>query len=648
MNYILGIDTGGTYTDSVIIDSVSKKILHKRKILTTPQQLRQCIENSFQSIPRAYIKDISMVCLSTTLATNSIVESRGCLEGLILIGSKPNGRIPTEHYALVHGRYDIKGRIQENIDPEEISEVVESFRNKVDAIAISGYASVRNPRHELYVKKVVEDILDIPVVCAHELTSGLGYYERTVTAALNARLIPLIYDLIQSIKSAMAFYDITAPLMIVKGDGNLMSESSARNKPIDTILSGPAASVIGGMHLSGTKDCFVMDIGGTTTDIANVVGGYVQSCNDGAKVGDWFTRVRATEVFTIGIGGDSRIYIDSCKKLQIGPEKSIPLCRASDLYPNIRQELADICINKLHLNFLYNDYEAFVLHKEGNVVYTDQEKLIIEVLRYTPHTLHYLIEHVKLQNVRSIVDHLVMQGILRRISVTPTDLLHATGEYRPWNWVLSELGITILAEQYNMDFNEFIQTAKKTMTEKLERAIVQAAIHFDRQSANIKMNANTDVDFFINHLFFNDSSSNLRATYQLKKKIVAIGASAQVWLKDVGERLDAAVEVPEHSEIANALGAAVGRQIENLDILIRQDTVTDNYIVFSPLDRTTHKTLEESTKYAFEIGEKSIKKIAGNSEYTFESYIENVEIPDVTNDKPIFIERIIHMSAILL
>lgn len=241
-----------------------------------------------------------------------------------------------------------------------------------------------------------------------------------------------------------------------------------------------------------------------------------------------------------------------------------------------------------------------------------------------------------------------MQGILRRISVTPTDLLHATGEYRPWNWVLSELGITILAEQYNMDFNEFIQTAKKTMTEKLERAIVQAAIHFDRQSANITMNANTDVDFFINHLFFNDSSSNLRATYQLKKKIVAIGASAQVWLKDVGERLDAAVEVPEHSEIANALGAAVGRQIENLDILIRQDTVTDNYIVFSPLDRTTHKTLEESTKYAFEIGEKSIKKIAGNSEYTFESYIENVEIPDVTNDKPIFIERIIHMSAILL
>lgn len=645
MSYILGIDTGGSYTDSVIIDSETKEILFKQKVLTTPHKLQCCIENSFKNIRSACLQDITMVCLSTTLATNSVVENHGCREGIILIGSKPNGRIPTGRYAVIHGRYDIKGRIQENIDPQEVQQVVESFRGKVDAIAISGYASVRNPTHELYVKNIVEDQLHIPVVCAHELTSDLGYYERTVTAALNARLIPLIYDLIASVKSVMKFYGVHAPLMIVRGDGTLMPEVSALTKPIDTILSGPAASVIGAMQLSGAPDCFVLDIGGTTTDIANVENGQIQIRNEGAKVGGWFTRVRAAEIFTVGLGGDSRIYIDNSDAIQIGPEKSIPLCRAGEQYPELIREIADIYVNKRYVHFLYCDYEAYILRKEADIEYSDEEKILLEVLRYYPHTLHYLIGHVSIRNLHTVIDRLMEKGVLSRISLTPTDILHVTGEYRPWNWVIAELGTKILAEKHGMGVHQFIVTIKKQIAECIDRAIIQAAMYFDRQ--DIDFHTGSEGDYFINQLFFLSSSHNLRISCQLRKKVIAIGAPAQAWMKYAGTRLHAEILIPEHADIANAYGAAIGSRIESIELLIRLDSTTGKYIVFSPLNRTTHDTLEQATDYALSIGEDCVRKLAGPCSMTCHSDIEDLRIPDPAGNAGLFIERTIHLTAAL-
>jgi len=158
MNKILGIDTGGTYTDSVIISADTKEILYQSKTLTTQEQLKKCIEACFERIPEKWVSEISMVCLSTTLATNAIVENRGCKVGLILIGKKPPGKLPSACITLIRGEYDIKGRLKKNLNPEEIHKAVEFFRGKVEAIAISGYASVRNPAHELMLKKQLNKI----------------------------------------------------------------------------------------------------------------------------------------------------------------------------------------------------------------------------------------------------------------------------------------------------------------------------------------------------------------------------------------------------------------------------------------------------------------------------------------------------------
>ncbi len=135
--------------------------------------------------------------------------------------------------------------------------------------------------------------------------------KRATTAILNAHLIPIIHQLIESVKRVFQEQNIVAPLMIVKGDGSLMSESVIQDRPIETILSGPAASVIGAKYLleqSGeVQNAVIVDIGGTTTDIALLKEGLPRLNPNGARVGNWQTNVIAIDIRTIALGGDSQI-----------------------------------------------------------------------------------------------------------------------------------------------------------------------------------------------------------------------------------------------------------------------------------------------------------------------------------------------------
>ena len=190
------------------------------------------------------------------------------------------------------------------------------------------YASVRNPEHELMVKRRAIELLGLPVVCGHEMTGALGYYERTVTTVLNARLLPLIHQLLDDMKRVMDRMGITAPLMVVRGDGSLMRSDYAADRPVETILSGPAASVAGARFLSGCENGIVVDMGGTTTDIAGLRHGDCAVSEEGAILSGWRTRVRALEIFTFGLGGDSEIVVSDKGDVQIGPRRVVPLCRS--------------------------------------------------------------------------------------------------------------------------------------------------------------------------------------------------------------------------------------------------------------------------------------------------------------------------------
>ena len=294
----LGIDTGGTFTDAVLVDD-NRQIVNAEKSLTTRFDLSLGIGDVIGKLPQEALGDISMVSLSTTLTTNSVVEDLGAPVCVLLPGYtqeqvRQSGLLdilPAQMVVILAGGYDAVGRERQPLDEAGARAAIERLRDEVSAFAISSMFGTRNSSHENRLKQLVTEIAGMPVICGHELASSLGAPRRALTAALNARMVPAIKELVGSVQTILARHQIDAPLMLVKGDGSLASLANAIEKPIGTVLSGPAASVIGACQLSGLENAIVADMGGTTTDIAVLSEGRPRLNRQGASVGGWRTMV---------------------------------------------------------------------------------------------------------------------------------------------------------------------------------------------------------------------------------------------------------------------------------------------------------------------------------------------------------------------
>jgi N-methylhydantoinase A/oxoprolinase/acetone carboxylase beta subunit len=290
MSLRLGIDTGGTFTDAVLVDD-KKQIINAEKSLTTRFDLSLGIGDVIARLPQQALADISMVSLSTTLTTNSVVEDLGAPVCVLLPGYtseqvRQSGLLdilPAQMVVILEGGYDAVGREHRPLDEEGARAAIEKLRDEVSAFAISSMFGTRNSSHENRLKQLVTEITGMPVICGHELASSLGAPRRALTAALNARMVPAIKELINSVQTILERHNIEAPLMLVKGDGSLAGLANAIEKPIGTVLSGPAASVIGACQLSGLDNAIIADMGGTTTDIAIVSNGQPELSEDGAS-----------------------------------------------------------------------------------------------------------------------------------------------------------------------------------------------------------------------------------------------------------------------------------------------------------------------------------------------------------------------------
>ena len=355
MNLGLGVDTGGTYTDSALINFDTGTVLAKAKALTTRQDLSIGIANSIDNLGEIDTKQIRLVSVSSTLATNSIVEGKGARACLLGIGYDRKtlykyglgDAFPIKEVRLISGGHDISGKELRPLDIRKIEQDVLETRQLVDAYGISAYGGVRNPEHEIATRRIVEELSGLPAVCGHELTNKLNSIKRAITVAFNARLIPLIRELLEAVKAVLHERQIHAPLMVVKGDGHVVNDQTAMQRPIETILSGPAASVMGAKFLARTDSGIVVDMGGTTTDIAVLRDGAPEINPDGAAVGKWRTSVRAADIQTSGIGGDSHIVFDRNDGISISPRRVIPLSLAALHDPNIVDDLEKLRDNNI-------------------------------------------------------------------------------------------------------------------------------------------------------------------------------------------------------------------------------------------------------------------------------------------------------------
>ncbi|MDO4545224.1 MAG: hydantoinase/oxoprolinase family protein [Bacillota bacterium] len=636
MSFILGMDTGGTYTDGVIVDAATRKILCKAKALTTKEDLTIGIKNCIEALNFERMSDVRMVSLSTTLATNAIVEGRGAAVGLIYMGAELEEPVPVEKATRVKGAFDIMGRLKEDLDLQQVKDALKEMKGQVEALAVSGYASVRNPKHEQEIRRVAEEVFSVPIICAHQLTSALGFHHRTVTAVLNGRLIPIIDRLLESTKVVLAEKQIDAPVMVVKGDGTLMREQLAKERPIETILSGPAASVIGGLALTGKEDGIVFDMGGTTSDLAEVSGGKVRIKVEGAKVGGWFTRVRAVEISTFGLGGDSRICLDRKGNIKIGPEKVWPLCLAGAEYPRLIHELKSF--KRVGEFKSYSSQEADCYRYMGGTLPEDiseDEKKIIEKLEERPHSMSYLARSIGKDPETVDLTPLVEAGVLARISVTPTDILHFRGRYNRWNRELAQAGIEILARRKEMSASRFAEMAEQEINARIAMACIQSAADFD--CGDISFMESPEAMYLIQAAFNRKNTSLLKPEIHLEKPIVALGAPAGAWVTAAESLLNVEVIVPENADVANAYGAAVGQITQQVELLISLDG--GSYILNTPWERYTYGSKDEAMFYAIHEGRKHIEHLlmdAGCRTWTIEESPSDIMVEIKENEGKVY------------
>ena len=331
MAYVIGIDTGGTYTDAVLLDTMrsgSHSVVRKAKAFTSIRKLEIGIKSSIEKLElkKKEIDALEKVVLSTTLATNAIVTGRIHKAGLILIGKQPLRELAAQSVRAIGGEVNIKGRVLSKINRDEAIRAIQALRPEVESIAISGGASVRNPSLEQEVKSIVQGLYDIPVICGHEMANVLGFWERTNTAVINASLLPIMDRFIRAIRNVLKQLSIRAPVFVVKGDGSTARLNAIKDRPIDTVLSGPAASMMGIISLTQIKDAIVCDMGGTTTDTGIISGERVELTADGATVGNWKISIKSAKLRTLALGGDSRIKIEN-NQVKLESTRVLPACR---------------------------------------------------------------------------------------------------------------------------------------------------------------------------------------------------------------------------------------------------------------------------------------------------------------------------------
>ncbi len=407
--------------------------------------------------------------------------------------------------------------------------------------------------------------------------------------------------------------------MVVKGDGSLMSAQVALERPVETILSGPAASVVGAHYLSGENQVLVVDMGGTTTDIALLKNGRPALSVEGAMVGGWQTMVEAIAAHTSGLGGDSAVIWSKHGELTIDPRRLVPLSLLAELYPQVLEQLRKIA----RKNNLARQEGQFALRRralETDFFIDDLPSLesdqqdIWQALAERPLPLEELLgSGFQTPFRRRALDNLVQRGWVILSGFTPSDAAHVLGRQASWSQEAALLGATIWARQAvqfhhapQLSAEDFSQNVLQQVIVQLGRAVVSAAL---TETHPVKIGQ----DALMRHLFVDRAfSSNghedalLDVALTLRCPLVAIGAPVTTYFPALAERLHTHLTIPEHAAVANAVGAVVGSVAQSARAQIQElpnDTgyrlhLPNGVLDFDDLEQAAGKAQEETARLA--------------------------------------------------
>ena len=579
-SYLVGVDTGGTYTDAAIIEASGHRVIASAKAITTKGDLAigvaEAITRAVALLPQGLQpQDISLVSVSTTLATNAVVEGHGSAVGVVLIGfdaamvartgiAQAFPGMPVES---VPGGHDHNGDPRLPLDLEALEAALSRMAGKVDAFAVAGAFAVRNAAHEHAARELIVARTGKPVTLSTELSSSLDAPRRALTAALNARLISRVSNLIEAVQRAMAQLQIRCPLMIVKGDGTLALAESVVTRPIETVLSGPAASLVGAHWLSGLDSFIMSDMGGTTTDLGVLINGRPRVAPDGAELGGWRTMVRAIDVRTIGLGGDSEVLLGPQGKLSVSTQRIMPVALLGQRFPEVlamlEADLADVDGgNSMQGRFVLLPFGARTDAPTGEL--SPREREVLLQVSERPQALRKLAHSLPVQRA---ISSLRRKGLIQLSGFTPSDAAHVLGLQANWSREAAYLAGQLGARLREMKFptpertEQFAHDVWNETVRLTGRAILDTALGVklsDQQLIDAVCSGNAQLGL---------------ATLSIKPSlpVVAVGGPVKVYYPEVARRLGCEIVFPEHCDVANAVGAAIGVVAQTVVVRVAGD-----------------------------------------------------------------------------
>ncbi len=646
--YALGVDTGGTYTDAVVYDEAAREVVAKAKAPTTHDDLAIGIRGSIETALGASAVDpaaIQMVALSTTLATNALVEGTGRPAALVTVGFEAGAldrgglrdAIGSDAVIQVAGGHGSHGEPVAELDLDALSSALDEIAADVDAFAIIAQFATRNADHELAVRDLIRERTGKPVTCSHVLSASLGGPKRGVTALLNARLIPMIDELVATSGRIITELGIDAPMMIVRGNGSLVSADFVKERPVETILSGPAASLVGAAHLAAADDVVISDIGGTTTDIAVVRDGVPAFGEDGAVVGGHCTMIEAVMMRTHGLGGDSEIQLKDraagCD-LEVGPRRVVPLSLMAETHGDVLRTALERQLN-----------EAIPGAFDGMFIQQTARATDATLDRNEGHVMDRVGDHVvpvgaavgtALQD--RAMRRLVGRGLLRLCAFTPTDASHVLGDQTTHDPTVARLGAELFARRRDRygnniakDGEKFSRVVTATLVRRSAEALLAAAL--DRDGLDGALAAGPLVAAALDR-----TTMSSRVDIGLGVPLVGLGAPAATYYPAIGELLGTQVTVPADAEVANAIGAVVANVRVRYEVLVTAPR-RGVYRVHVGTEPETKWERPEAQARACEAAEAAVREkalAAGTTDFEIETeWTENVIDVD---GRPMFVE----------
>ncbi|MEX3313987.1 hydantoinase/oxoprolinase N-terminal domain-containing protein [Sulfitobacter sp. PS-8MA] len=575
MAVLLGVDTGGTYTDAVLIRD-EEEVIASAKALTTRADLALGVGDAVRAVlaqSGVAPAEIAMASLSTTLATNALVEGQGGRVGLIYVGFRARDlaahgleeALRGDPHLLLAGGHDHAGAEVEALDETALLAFLETHKRTVSGFAVASQFATRNPAHELRVAELVAKVTGRPVSLSHVLSARLNGPKRALTALLNARLIGMIDRLIGRAEDRLREMGIDAPMMVVRGDGALMSSAQARRRPIETILSGPAASLVGARWLTGADHALVSDIGGTTTDVALLRDGRPAIDPAGAQVGPYRTMVEAVAMRTHGLGGDSEVHFIAEgleAGVTLGPKRVLPVSLIATEAPKLVHAALDAQLRQKLPGAHDGRFVRAVPGQEAEGLAPRDAAL----LKRIGTAVHPLADILRARIEQGALARLVARGLVQLAALTPSDASHVTGQLDAWDAGAARKALELFGRQRGGAGNRFCpepaalaQIIIDRLTQQTTLALLETA--FAEEDPGFTL----PPEVLARHLLMQRGLAGhrglLRLDAGLNLPVVGLGASAGSYYPAVGKRLGTEMILPQHAGVANAIGAVVGRVI---------------------------------------------------------------------------------------